>query len=624
MDYLKNQDLEISSLDDIRKLETTPFSELSLPASTYRLFQDAAGRWPDQVALRFLPTAELDEESVTYTFAELGQKITQAANAFHALGVNREDCVSMMLPNLPETVFTIWGAEAAGIFNPLNPMLEVEHIAAIMNEARAKVLVTLAPELDQDLWSKASSLFDCVPSLEYILTVGRGQGGGHLSDRVLDFNEQLAGQAADALASGREPRGSDVASYFHTGGTTGTPKLAPHTHDNELISSYQCATVVGMKTGSIGFCGLPMFHVNGVFVTGLAPWMVGAEVILATPGGYRTPAVLANFWGLVEKYRINWFSGVPTILGALLDIPIGDRDVSSLDCALSGGAPLATEVFRKFEALTGLKLIEGYGQTEGTSVTSVNPKFGDRRIGSVGLRVPYMEVRVVDVDDSGRAVRDCDVNEAGSVAIRGPSVFSGYRQAEQNEGQWADERWFNTGDLGRLDEDGYLWLTGRSKDLIIRGGHNIDPQMIEEAYYKHSDVVEAAAIGMPDRRVGELPMVVLQMKEGASASEEELIAWGREHIHERAAVPKAVRFVEEMPITAVGKIFKPELRNAVVHDLVTLELLGTLDSGFQVKVSNDKKYGQSVWVTAPANTREQVLEALSEYSFKVWFEPEEG
>lgn len=312
-------------------------------------------------------------------------------------------------------------------------------------------------------------------------------------------------QPDDRLLSGREIDAEDVCALFHTGGTTGTPKLAGHTHAMEAFEAWALSYPLKTKPGDTFLCGLPLFHVNAVMVTGLAPFSCGAGVVLLSPSGYRNPEVIRNFWRIVEKYRANRFSAVPTVYAALLDVPINDADVSSLDYAICGAAPMPVELFRKFEERTGLKILEGYGLTEGTCASSLNPPDGERRVGSIGLRFPYQQLKVIEVDEDGRWLRDCGVDEIGHVAISGPNVFPGYVQEEANEKAFPEPGWFDTGDLGRIDADGYIWLTGRAKDVIIRGGHNIDSSIVEHAVQSHPAVAMAAAVGRPDAYAGELP-----------------------------------------------------------------------------------------------------------------------
>ncbi|MCV6613587.1 MAG: acyl-CoA synthetase [Cellvibrionaceae bacterium] len=615
----------------LAEIETTPIEDRIQHNSTYELIQQQAQNYEDKTALTFILQGTADEEPIRYSYRQLFGKITQTANALHRLGVGKHDTVSMLLPNLPHTHFTIWGSEAAGIFNPINPLLEVEHIAAILNEAQTKVLVTLAPFPGTELWDKAKAVAERVPSLSHILAVDMAKflpaelAGAltaerepYLSESVLDFDDTIAAHNDRGLDSGRVFALDDICSYFHTGGTTGTPKLAPHNHLNELAMVWQMGHGFELDQNGVALNGLPLFHVNAVFVTGLATWAAGAEVLLASPQGYRNPAVIKDFWRLVEKYRVSFFSCVPTILSALMEVPMDDSDVSSLDFCLCGAAPLAVETIRKFEAQTGLIILEGYGQTEGTCATSANPIDGLRPAGAVGQRLPYMNIRIVEVDDNGRWLRDCEIDEPGVIAINGPTVFSGYKQPEQNNGQWVQDGWFNTGDLGRLDKNGYLWLTGRSKDLIIRGGHNIDPQMIEEVFYTHPAVAEAVAIGKPDKRVGEIPVVYIQLKTKAQVSEDEFIEFAMGSIAERAAVPKEIHFIEAMPVTAVGKVFKPDLRNDIVAKVVDSHLSQVLaEHRASYTVAASKKHGQMVSFSCPdpAALEPLVTDALGEYTF---------
>ncbi len=600
----------ITSLRDIELIEQVSLQQRGMPDSTYELIRQSARRAPDAIAMTFLMQGTADEAPWQLSYGELLAQVTRTANAFHRLGVRPGKAVSFLLPNLPHTHFTLWGGEAAGIVNAINPLLDPEHIAELVRAADSEVLVTLAPFPGTDLWDKVAGLRDELPGLKAIVTVdlanylpepqrsGLKAQRGALPEGVLDFDELIAGCPDDHLESGRVIAPDDIASYFHTGGTTGTPKLAPHSHRNEVAMAMILAYTINLGPDDVTLCGLPLFHVNGVMVTGLAPFFSGAQVLLATPQGYRNTALIQNFWTIIERYRVSFFSGVPTIYAGLLQVPSEGHDLSSLRYALCGAAPMPVELIRQFEAKTGLPLIEGYGLTEGTCGSCGNPSAGERRPGSIGLRMPYCEVAIKVLDEQGAFLRDARANEIGNVCLRGITVFKGYLQAGKNAGIWVDGDWFNTGDLGRMDADGYIWLTGRSKDLIIRGGHNIDPQMIEEALHGHPAVAMAAAVGKPDEKAGELPVVYVQLKPGQQASEAELLAHAADHVPERAAVPKDVWIIDALPVTAVGKTFKPTLRHDAIRRVFE-QVLAPLAPGLSVEVRADDRHGQLAHIRVP-------------------------
>jgi len=599
----------IRSLADIEMIEQTPLTERDLPSSTYELIARSAKRAPNNPALTFLLQASDDEQPLTLSYAELFGKITQTANAFHRLGLSKDRVVSFLLPNLPHTHYTIWGGEAAGIVNAINPLLDAEHILELIKASKSEILVTLAPFPGTQLWDKVASLGDQLSHLKAIIVVDLANflpepqqaaikaARGPLPEGVLEFDALIGQCPADHLESQRVFHPDDIASYFHTGGTTGTPKLAPHSHHNEVVMAYSMSLVTRFNEQDTALCGLPLFHVNGVIVTGLTAFLTGSQVLLATPQGYRTPALINNFWKIIERHKVSFFSGVPTIYAALLEVPSQGYDLSSLKYALCGAAPMPVELIRQFEQRSGVRLIEGYGLTEGTCGSCANPADGEMRPGSIGLRMPYCEVEIKIIDEDGQFLRNADNNEVGQLCIRGPSVFKGYLKAENNQGIWVDGDWFKTGDLGRQDADGYFWLTGRSKDLIIRGGHNIDPQVIEEAMHKHPAVAMAAAVGKPDERVGELPAVYIQLKPEHSVTAEQLLQHAQQSISERAAIPRDIWLIEHMPVTAVGKIFKPELRLDAMRRTL-LERLGDLAQSLLVEVRTDAQYGMHADIQA--------------------------
>jgi fatty-acyl-CoA synthase len=262
---------------------------------------------------------------------------------------------------------------------------------------------------------------------------------------------------------------------------------------------------------------------------------------------------------LTEKYRPSSMVGVPTVLVAALTVPVDGADISCLKRAAGGGSAIPVAVGKTYTEM-GMPVLEVYGMTETASVHTMSYQDRPIRLGAVGQPVPYAQVRVVKVDSDGRLIGECDTNEIGVVAMAGPGVFSGYLSDAHNKGAFVEPGWVNSGDLGRLDEDGYLWITGRAKDLVIRGGHNIDPQPIEEILFTHPAVELAAMVGRPDAYAGELPVAYVQPKPGQRIDPAELIDYVRERTPERAAVPVSIHEIQPMPLTGVGKVFKPALR----------------------------------------------------------------
>lgn len=600
-----------------------------LPSSSYDLLRRSAERHGGKTALASFRDVATHRDVRRMSYRELFADVTRTANLFASLGVGSRDVVAMLLPNLPETHLVLWGAEAAGVVMPLNPMLEPGPLVSLLNAAGAKVLVTLGS--GSELFAKAVSAVSEAVAIEHMIVIGEtteaGTTGTPASLRagveIHDFAGALQSMPADHLVSGRRIVPDDTASYFCTGGTTGLPKIAVRTHAQVIANAWMAARMIGpaLTHESILFCGLPLFHVNAAVVTGLMPFLQGASVVLGTPAGFRTPGLIPRFWEIVQDHRITAFSGVPTLLAALLEHPSDGFDLSSFRFAICGAAPLSAELLQRFEETCGVAISEGYGLTESACGASLNPIDGDRRPGSVGLPLPCQEIRTLVLDANGAFLRDADVDEIGVVAIAGPNVFSGYLTDRHNIGLWIDRadgrKWLNTGDLGRLDGDGYLWLTGRAKDLIIRGGHNIDPSVIEEALYAHPDVALAAAVGRPDIHAGEVPMAFVQLRAGAGADGPALLAHAAALIGERAAVPKEVVVLQSMPLTTVGKIHKPSLRlievTRVVRDTLDRAGIRFIDA----TAHDDPRRGTVVHIVAAADSKVAARAALAAFTFQI-------
>ncbi|CAG2155132.1 2-succinylbenzoate--CoA ligase [Cupriavidus yeoncheonensis] len=616
---------EIRTQADIDVFERTPWQEKVPAQNTYELLCRACDRHQEQTALRFVMTGAPDAPEFTVNYASLKARVTQAANAFFRAGVTPGTAVTVLLPNLPETHYALLGAQAAGIASPINPMLEVDYIAAIVEETGAQVLVACAPMDDSTLWDKAIAVVDRCRAVRTLFVVSatpyvgeeerkRLEAAFEAASRparvdvnIVGFEEALAAEPSDTLVSERRILPTDICSYFHTGGTTGLPKVATHAHLNEAF----VASMLSVLTPSSNtiLCGLPLFHVNGAMVTGLAAFHSGWEVVMLTAAGYRGHGVMANFWKLVERFRANSFSGVPTIYSTLADLPRDGADISSLRFAFCGAAPLPAEVARRFEAAAGIPLYEGYGMTEGACVSALSSPLGERRLGSVGLRLPHQAIGVWKSGSAGLATEPAAPGETGVIGIHGPNVFPGYLQEHDNRGIWLKPGWLNTGDLGYLDADGYLHLTGRAKELIIRGGHNIDPAMIEEALLQHPAVAMAAAVSQPDAHAGELPVAYVTLKPGHVLSADELLAAARTLVPERAAVPARVEILQALPLTPVGKVARAELRMRAVEE-VFREHLALAGVPANVRVGPDIRRGTVAFIQCAAADAERVRDLL--------------
>jgi fatty-acyl-CoA synthase len=607
-------DVKFRNIGDIEKFEKIPIEKRMDVFNTYDQLQKGAAINPEATAISFFLSGDTYDQPMQVTYRELLANINRTANLFHELGIGPQDVISYLLPNLPQTHFVLWGGEAAGIVNPINPLLEPGTIAEICQAAGTKVLVALAEFPESDIWQKALAVRSELPKLKAIIRV---MGPGDEKDGIFGYDDIIGKYSGEKLDSNRKIDPQDIASMYHTGGTTGTPKLAPHNHFNEAAMAFMIAAAAELNTGEATLCGLPLFHVNGTTVTGSTPFSIGAHVVLLGPRGYRDPSVMKNFYKIVDHYKAVTFSSVPTVLSVLLDIPKGDADISSLRYAICGAAPLSVELFKRFEEHSGMKILEGYGLTEGTCASSFNPYHGQQKVGSIGLRLPYMQMKIFKVDGKGNFLREADTDEIGSVCIKGPNVFNGYMDDAHNRGIWPKDGWLNTGDLGRMDPDGYFWLTGRTKELIIRGGHNIDPAVIEDPLYRLPGVQVAAAVGRPDPHAGEVPVAYVQLQDNVDLSTREILEYLQENVGERAAIPKDVFIVDQIPLTPVGKIFKPALRWKSIEKvyLEALEALGNLVDSVAVTVAEDKIHGSLAHISikgAPGVSAEEIKSNVDE------------
>jgi fatty-acyl-CoA synthase len=553
----------------------------AVPESTYELLASAARAWPDAVATQWIPEPADYARCREVTHAELAGTVTRIANGLARLGIGREDAVTLCGPNCAGLLAATLAAQAAGIAAPVSPALGADQIAGLIRRTGSPVLIAAGPEAEPELWQRLTVVARWARMRAVIALRPDGAAGvppalyAGPGLQALYLDELAGGQPAGNLAGIRPPGAADLAAFVHTGGTTGAPKVAAHTHANQLACARGIAESSGLGPGDGVLAGLPLFHVNALIVTGIAPLLSGARVVWPGPAGYRDPALHGRLWKIIAHYQIAAMSAVPTVYGALTQVPV-DADISSLRIPITGAAPLPAAVRDGFARHTGRRLLEGYGLTEATCASTWNRPGADRP-GSVGQALPGQQVKAVRTG-AGGSWQDCAPGEAGTLVIGGPAVFAGYvtdpRDGGPRVSRGATVRggWLDTGDLGHVDADGYVYLTGRAKDLIIRGGHNIDPRVIEEALLGHPGVMAAAAVGQPDAHAGEVPVAYVVPSDLGAFDEAGLLEWAASTIGEPAARPKRIYAIPAIPLTAVGKQFKPALaadaaRHAVAEAL---------------------------------------------------------
>ncbi|WP_170420315.1 acyl-CoA synthetase [Ruegeria arenilitoris] len=615
--------------DKLRMEQEMPWEDRDVPVTFHQLLSRTATKFPDRNAISFQILSGPKDKAETLTWSQLLAKTNQAANLFRSLGVKENDVVAYVLPNCNETLVTMMGGAVAGIVNPINPLLEPEQIASILRETKAKVVVTLKPFPKTDVAQKVAEAVRHAPGVNTVLEIDLNRyltppkswivplvrpkmaDKEHLAHAdYLDFNKELAKQPTTlTFEDSKEDR---VACYFHTGGTTGMPKVAQHKYSGMIYNGWLGHTLLFSEEDVI-MCPLPMFHVFACHVIVMAAVSSGAHVVFPTPAGYRGDGVFDNFWKLIERWKVSFIITVPTAISAKMQRPV-DADISTVKTAFSGSAPLPVELFRRFEKATGVTIVEGYGLTEATCLVSCNPVDGEKKIGSIGIPFPYTDVKILR--DSPDGPKECAVDEVGEICVSNPGVYAGntYTEEDKNVDLYYFDKYLRTGDLGRFDADGYLWITGRAKDLIIRGGHNIDPAEIEEALLGHDAVAFAGAIGQPDAHAGEVPCAFVELVEGASVTEEELLEYCKIHVHERAAHPKHMTILPELPKTAVGKVFKPELRKQAITRVYNQALETAGVAARVVSVIDDKKRGLVAQLDANGASEDDVNQVLGNFT----------
>ncbi|HET9207650.1 MAG TPA: acyl-CoA synthetase [Burkholderiaceae bacterium] len=589
----------ITAAADVAAITAQPYDDFIAAHSVTDALERVAQRHAERHALAYIAAPDLAEPAQVWTYARFIADVRRAANLFAKLADGAAARVAMLLPPIPQAHFTLWGGEAAGVVCPINFLLNSEHIAELIDAAQANILVALGPNPDLDIWSRVPALRAACPHLKHVLAVGGAPDAP-------DFDAQLRVMPGERLVTSRMPQRDDIAALFHTGGTTGAPKLAQHTHGNQLHASWSAAQMYAMDEHDVVLNGFPLFHVAGSFVYGLSALLSGAEVVLPTQLGLRNTAFMRQVWRFVERERVSVLATVPTVIAALSGIDPGGADLARVRLLLTGGSPLPAELAVAFEQRHHIPVRNILGMTECAGVISIEPFLAPRKVGSCGLPLPFTTVQATRPDGTV-----CEPDEPGVLRVRGPNVGPGYTDARRNAGTFSDDGWLITGDIGHVDAEGRVFVTGRAKDVIIRSSHNIDPGLIEEALLRHPEVQLAAAVGEPDEYAGEIPVAFVVLKPGAAVEPSELLAFVEPHIAERPALPKRIELLPALPLTAIGKVYKPALRaRAIEHVLRERLSRDAATQSVQVSVLDEAK-GLSAVFSAKASTAADARAAIA-------------
>ncbi|BCX03824.1 MAG: long-chain-fatty-acid--CoA ligase [Candidatus Roseilinea sp.] len=544
---------------------------LNYPEATlYDLLAETVRKYPDRLATKFVLRYILGDRVMvggTLTYGRLGTLVERFAAALHALGVKRGDRVALMLPNSPHFIIAFFAAARLGaIVVNTNPTYTARELKQQLVDSGAETIVLLNlfyPRLKEIKAETAVKhvvvvhIYDTLPFPFKQLVHSRQRKEHDWVDvsgepGIRLFGDMLA--TADATpAPAAQP--DDVALFQYTGGTTGVPKAAMLTHRNLVCNTMQVRAWLtsGVEGGEKVMAAIPFFHVYGMTVCMLYGVAMAAELVIVP-----NPRPIENVMRIISKERCTIYPGVPAMYIGIVNNPnVGRYDLKSVKACISGSAPLPVEIQKRFNALTGGRLAEGYGLTEASPVTHCNPEFNENRAGSIGLPFPDTEAKLVDLSTGADLPMDGDPETIGELCIRGPQVMKGYWNRPDETAKTIDaEGWLHTGDIARMDADGYFYIVDRKKDMINVGGLKVLPRDVEEVLFTHPAVLEAAVVGVPHPTRGDDTLTAfVVLKPGASATADELKEFCKQSLAPYK-IPRVIEFRKELPKTQVGKVLR--------------------------------------------------------------------
>lgn len=585
-------------------------TEFSKATSLRERVDMVSGSLGPEIAITFSETCDEHEHLTKISFSEFGDKVRRRTGGLLAAGISAGDVIAVFLPLTPTSYQTLLSAMLVGTVAPLNYLLEAEALVDLLRQVKATTLLTSATAAEDPAFpEKIATIRNALPNIRFVVF-----GDGPLVGNTIRLDE-VEGVSGEAWPAGLPADTNRNMVLMLTGGTTGKPKIVPHTEAMYLALFEAGAHAQGTLRGERMFSALPLFHTSGTLNAGLIPLMAGTSIFIPSAKGYRDPEVAKRFWELVTRYDITLGAAVPTALAAIASNKPSAR-VPGFKYILTGGAPLPQATAEAIKASSGANVVNGWGMTETCGFSVLNP-LDDPRIETVGFPFDCIdaEIRLPAADGNLTALAQTD--EIGELVVRGATVITRYLDDYPNA--FTPDGWLRTGDLARIDGKGHLTITGRQKDIIIRGGHNIDPDIIESAAYRHPSVELAAAIGRPDSYAGEMPILFVQPRPSAKIDPDELLEFIRPLILERAAVPKSIHVLAVMPLSGPGKISKLILRREAARSVFQDEIDAISGAGkIMVSVQDDSRHGivaEFLEISEiTSDVREEIDEKLKIYS----------
>jgi len=505
--------------------------------TTPEMIRTNAERFEDRPAVIFYDR--------TVTYRDLDRASDRIAAALGRLGVKEGEIVSMMMNNSPEFYAVFFGIQKAGaVAGPVNCWWQTSEVEYLLNDSGSRIFF-----VDGD-------------HLHHVEALEGKTGVERLIVNETDTPPKGAAKLGEILSSAEEAPPSheltpdSPCAILYTSGTTGKPKGALLTHKNLMFAGRAKSRAADLRDGEKALCVLPLFHGAGLLDLSMPCLYAGATVVL------RKNFSATEFWGLIEQHRINGIYGVPTIYHILLQMEESKTvDASSLRFGVIGAAPTPAELINEFEGRYDMKVIEGYGLTESSGGACLTPTEGERKIGSAGVPMESVEMKIFDEDDN-----ELPAGEIGEIVIRSDGVMREYRGKPEETADAMRSGWLHTGDMGRLDEDGWLFIVDRKKEMVIRGGENVYPKELEDVLYTHPKISEVAVIGVPDKKYGEEIMVCIVPHTEGDLSEDEVVKFCKENMASYK-IPRYVKFLDYIPKNIIGKVTKKELKQQMLEEM---------------------------------------------------------